>query len=848
MSKSIETLKSDLLDRSPAPVVVGDVSIKTGDICVVYCNFAFLDVIGTTAENATGLSFETFLDADSFAQLRQISHAPNQCEQDRVLNNLVILGGDGTAQMRGAAMNVTGHVSTAGHLVTLTWDLQTETSSSAAKPDNCHHTAPPITAPSRFEAAMDAFPDPFVIYDVNLNLVSWNAAYALSMTDCPTDLQKGMPIRDVLAIGVANGRIPEAVGREQEWIEETASPDAMSNKTLDIELWDDIHHRLFRYRTENGDYVVIRLNSTELVRQKRTAEEAKLRLISALNAYPSPFVIYDSADCLVAWNDAYRASMSGENDPIMVGMHRTEVARIAIRAGKFADAIGREEEWMSDEHQQKTVETPIQDIELTGDIHHRLLRSRAENGDLVIVRLDTTELVRQRRSVEQHAAQLERANLEISHQAEHDDLTGLGNRRLFKRKLQEFAAKRQVSGGEIAVLHIDLDRFKLINDTMGHAAGDQVLLDVASRIRSRATSEEVVTRIGGDEFVVLILVGDDQDRPKDLSKQLLADFTRPAHFEGKECRFGASIGLATTPVTGIDDLLANSDLALYRAKNMGRGRLGIFDQSDFEMARNQKTLADEVLRGIENQEFIPYFQPQIDAKTGVVIGLEALARWQHPERGTLAPDAFLQVAMDLDVIADIDKMIFERAVVDCTARFAHIGAYPTLSFNVSASRVHDHDPTELRLMQQMYPGNIGFELLETIFLEEEDEAFLFKVDQYREMGFTIEVDDFGSGRASVVALQRINPDRLKIDRRLVAPITQTQSGLRLLKSIVDIGHALNIGVTAEGVETQKQADLLTKVGCDRLQGFHIARPMPVEQVTQFLIDQPRRGRVGGKPA
>ncbi len=816
---------------------------------------------------------------------------------------------------------------------------------------------------ARLVAALNAYPDPIVIYDKNLNLVCWNDGYAASVTDTPEDLTEGMHLRDVLGLAIEHGRYPDAVGQEDAWVESVMTPENLGSGWEDVELDGDIHHRLLRSRSSNGDYVVIRLNSTELVRQKRTAEAAQARLLAALNAYPAPFVIYDSDDCLVVCNDAYRASMTNDPDELKAGMHRTLVARIAISAGKIANAIGREEEWMSDDHQEVDVAKPVQDLELPGDVHHRLLRTRVENGDLVMLRIDTTELVRQRRALEatqdrlfsainaypdpfaiydenhnlviwnpayaismtdnpdeikagislkdllgtaakcgripaaigreeewveayctpdvlepgvedfefsndqhhrmvrsrtekgeyvvlrlnitevvrqqraleQYSARLEKANQEITYKALHDDLTGLGNRRYLTQKFEDFVRRRSGHGGEIAALHIDLDRFKQINDTMGHAAGDEVLLDISRRILARVNAEDVVARIGGDEFVVLLYVPDDDvDRPEDLANVLLEDLSRPMRYEGKICRFGASIGLARTPLADIDQLLTNSDVALYKAKRRGRGQLGVFDRSDLEEVQRTKDVADDLLRAIETDEFVPFYQPQVDAVTRQVVGIEALARWHHPEKGILTPAAFLSVATDLHVAADIDRMIFERAVRECQRAFGAYREPLSLSFNVSENRINDSEIKTIRDCVDTYAGQISFELLETIFLEEQDDDFLARLRQLRELGIGIEVDDFGSGRASVVALQRINPDRLKIDRRLVSLVAEGSGGLRLLRSIIEIGQALELGVTAEGVETREQAEILTRLGCDRLQGFYFARPMAFSDLLSYL--------------
>ncbi len=686
----------------------------------------------------------------------------------------------------------------------------------------------------RLMSALNSYPDPIVIYGPDLRLVSWNQGYANSVTDDPSELAFGMHLRDVLHLAVDNGRYPDAVGRKDEWVDAILSEERLRTPWEDVELEGDVHHRLSRSRSANGDYVVVRLNSTEFVRQKRAAEDAEARLVSALNAYPSPFVIYGADDRLVVWNQAYEQSMTDENSHLAVGMHRTEVARTAVNAGKIIDAVGQEAKWGSLEHQSIDVAKPVQDIEIEGDIHHRLLRSRAANGDLVIVRLDITELVRQKRALERYTKKLAEANEAITHTAFHDDLTGLGNRRYLKDRLNELTFKRKTHGGEISALQIDLDRFKHINDTMGHAAGDAVLVDVANRICRRVAPEDVVARIGGDEFVVLIHADTTDDRAEKIANALIADLSLPAKIGENICRLGASVGMAQTPLVDESQLLSTSDVALYKAKRQGRGRLGVFDHSDLQAVQHRKQLAEDIRRGIENSEFVPFYQPQIDANSGALVGLEALARWQHPDGEIASPEMFLAAASDLQGMADIDGMIFEKAISECAELFAGLPMCPSLAFNVSANRIVGGETERLHRLVDLYPGKIAFELLETTFLEEQDEAFMRELEQLRKIGIEIEVDDFGSGHASVVALQKINPDRLKIDRRIVAATRTGDSGLRLLQSIVEIGHTLKIGVTAEGVETAQQAKSLAELGCDRLQGFHIGRPVSIAELAQNM--------------
>lgn len=686
----------------------------------------------------------------------------------------------------------------------------------------------------RFLAAISAYPAPFCIYDSSTKLVVWNESYAAALTDNPADLQAGMSLEDVMRVGLHNGRFTEAIGREKAWLREMLQSAENVTPVEDIEIAGDMHHRLLRSQSRNGDLVFVRLDTTELVRQQRALEETQDRLISAINAFPDPFAIYDSALNLVVWNPAFSMSLTSDASDIYVGMNVSDVVKLAVRNGQVPAADGREKEWLAEYVTPALAKTGEEDFEFADDTHYRIIRSQSENGETLVLRLNITETIRQRRALEKYAHQLEEANQQITFKALHDQLTGLGNRRYLSEKFDEISKLRHKEGGELAALHIDLDRFKQINDTIGHAAGDYVLVDVANRIRANVRSEDVVARIGGDEFVILLWVRADSDRPETLAEALLVDLTKPSFFEGRECRFGASIGIARTPLANEMDLLTNSDVALYKAKRAGRGQLAVFDQSDIHEMRQTKRLADDIMRALEEREFMPYYQPQVDAQTGLVVGVEALARWHHPETGVLSPDKFLPVATDLNVVADIDRMIFEKAITECEEAFRGLDRVPNLSFNVSANRIQFEEIAEIGRLANTYPGEIAFELLETIFLEEESDAFLMQLDQLREMGIALEVDDFGSGRASIVALQRIAPDQLKIDRRLITPMAQGNNATRLVQSIIEIGHALEIGVIAEGVETRDQARILGELGAGRLQGYYFSQPVNLPDLLIYL--------------
>ncbi len=564
-------------------------------------------------------------------------------------------------------------------------------------------------------------------------------------------------------------------------------------------------------------------------------EAAQTRLMSALSISPDPFAIFDARDRLVIWNPAFADIVSPDQDAVKAGMKKDEVISAALGNGYFDDAVGREEEFL------QNYLSDWEDGFSTGFVirikgrDYKVIRSKTPNGDRVVLRVDITEQLRQQRELSTYAERLEEANREISQQALHDELTGLGNRRYLNARLEEMIKEREQSGQELAALHIDLDRFKHVNDTMGHAAGDHVLQAVAAILKTKVRQNDTAARIGGDEFVVLMHCTPGSEIPELLADRLIEEICKPIEFENRPCRIGASVGIARTPMIPAADLLTCSDIALYKAKSGGRAMKAVFDHSDLESMKSLKRLGDDILRGLDEGEFVPVYQPQIDAESGRVVALEVLVRWDHPERGLLSPGDFLTTAFEIQAENALDAMVFKKAIEECRVHFEGWEDPPVLAFNVSLSRLMQAELVE-SIRDLAYPGKIAFELVETVFLEEEQSSFFERIEKLRAEGVTFEVDNFGSGRASIVGLRRIGPERLKIDRRLIEPITTSESASRLVQSIIDIGRALEIEVTAEGVETAAHAEELKQLGCDRMQGFHFARPLPLQDVIAMTKD------------
>ena len=419
----------------------------------------------------------------------------------------------------------------------------------------------------------------------------------------------------------------------------------------------------------------------------------------------------------------------------------------------------------------------------------------------------------------------------LEHQSLHDSLTGLPNRRYLDRYLEQ-----PDPGARHALLHVDLDHFKEVNDTFGHSVGDEVLRASASRLLAVLGPNEFTARIGGDEFVVVARSEHPELRGRELATAVHSAFAEPIVSLGFECHVGASIGVASQlePSRDIRQLLGDADIALYEAKKLGRKRVEYFSEALRLSAVSAKRTADELLSAIEHEEFVPYFQPQFSADTLEIVGVEALARWRHPRLGILTPDKFLAVAEGLNKVADIDAIILEKSLFEATRWVANNLEVKKISVNISAQRLRDQRLIQRLSELQLGASSLSFELLESISFDGHDDELVEAIQKIKSFGIDIEIDDFGTGHASITSLIELAPRRLKIDRMLIAPIAGSIAQQRLVSSIIEIGKSLGIEIIAEGVETIAHARILRDLGCHALQGYAFARPMPSDELLVYL--------------
>ena len=426
----------------------------------------------------------------------------------------------------------------------------------------------------------------------------------------------------------------------------------------------------------------------------------------------------------------------------------------------------------------------------------------------------------------------------VAKDANEDALTGLSNRRHFEIEYTTWIRDLRLYGREFAILYIDLDRFKLVNDTLGHDAGDRLLVSVANMLRDLTGETDLVARLGGDEFVVLKPLGSSALNISSLADEIVQKMQAPIILEGKSTSCSASIGvaIASTRMEDPEQALADSDAALYHAKSQGKGRWSFFTEEMHAKSIATKQLASDIFVACERREFTPFFQPLIDASTGKIASAEVLVRWFHPVKGLLSPGEFLETAEKMGLITKIDEIVF-GGLYEALALFDETGVnLPRVAVNVSSGRLAD--PTFIHdiRVSGINPARLTVEILESVYLERISDHVRWTLDELDELGVRIAVDDFGTGHASVQGLLKIRPNIVKIDRQFIQPVVADESARALVSSIIGIGKNLGMTIVAEGVESNEHARLVTEMGCDYLQGFFFGKPMCAADLRDRLIE------------
>lgn len=423
--------------------------------------------------------------------------------------------------------------------------------------------------------------------------------------------------------------------------------------------------------------------------------------------------------------------------------------------------------------------------------------------------------------------------------AHHDDLTGLPNRALLhERLLQELAHARR-NGDQLALLFLDLDRFKSVNDTLGHDSGDQLLRVAAARLSACVRESDTVARLGGDEFVVLLAGLNNPLQAAALAGQILELLSQPFQISGSECFIGASIGVSVFPADGTtaDELLKHADIAMYRAKAAGRGRFVFFEESMNVEQRERAMMERELRLAIARDQLSVQYQPRVDLRDGRLLGAEALVRWNHPELGSVSPAMFIPLAEDVGLIDDIGAWVLHHVCAQMASWRAAGYSIGTVSVNVSG-RQFKSEKLIAQVQHALESTGIAAQALELEVTEgvliDDVESVIDLLGRLKQIGVSVALDDFGTGYSSMAYLSRLPIDVLKIDQSFVRHLAHDEDARGIVQAIIAMAHALHKSVVAEGVETLAQADLLRASGCNEAQGYYFSRPLNAAALEEMM--------------
>jgi diguanylate cyclase (GGDEF)-like protein/PAS domain S-box-containing protein len=428
---------------------------------------------------------------------------------------------------------------------------------------------------------------------------------------------------------------------------------------------------------------------------------------------------------------------------------------------------------------------------------------------------------------------------ELEHQANHDALTGLANRNLLKDRLKQALALAHRYKRHFSLTFIDLDNFKLINDSLGHDIGDRLLKIAAERLAECVQEGDTVARLGGDEFVLLMAEQEQEEGVYGAVQRVMAAILRPFLIDQREFKITCSIGIASFPRDGqdADTLLRNADTAMYRAKDLGRNNFQLYSSEMNADLGERLTLETDLWNAVERNELVLHYQPKVELKTGRIVGMEALLRWRHPTKGMIPPGKFIPVAEASSLITQIGSWVIHEACSKNKAwQDANLRSVP-VAVNISARQLHDKDLVEtIRSALQttrLRPEHLEIELTESAVMMHADDA-INTMARLRGMDVRISLDDFGTGYSSLSYLKRLPVTGLKIDQSFVRDLAFDPDDAAIVRAIVAVAHELMLDVTAEGVETAEQAEFLKAHGCSEAQGYYFARPVPADEMRVLL--------------
>ena len=654
-------------------------------------------------------------------------------------------------------------------------------------------------AHARLIEALDVIPEGLAIYDADDRLVLWNRPYSDAYSVSNDALAPGAPFEGILRAGLVRQQYPDAIGREEEWLGQRLARHRQPQSSHEQHLPGDRWLRVEERRTGDGGSIGVRIDITDLKRR-----EASFRLLFEEN--PLPMWVSDANTQQLLAVNAAMCEHYGYASERLLAMAERDLRQ---------DKDGERTPAADSPRQGKALQETVTHLTASGATIDVIIESRPlryQGRDAVVsVAFDLTER--------------KRAEERVRHLAWHDALTDLPNRAALDEQLARTLASAARSGGQFAVLSIDLDRFKQVNDLCGHSTGDKVLRIVAKRLQAVAQGA-FIARVGGDEFIATTDLLPLPSSAELLARRLRDALERDVELQGQSFDLDVSVGIAVYPRDGDTEitLLANADAALYRAKHEGRGAIRLFTAAMDQQLRYRRGLERDLRSAVDNNELFLEYQPQYH-RDGNLIGYEALVRWRHPERGIVPPGEFIPIAEESQLIGVIGEWVLREACREA-ARWEE----PLqIAVNVSAVQFRRDD---LHALVRSVLGETGIsperlelEITEGVLIQNIARATSV-LNALKSLGVRIAIDDFGTGYSSLSYLEAFPIDRIKIDRSFVASLGRTQRSLMIVRAVIGLAHGLGVPALAEGVETVEQLEALRAEGCDDMQGFLLGRPQP----------------------
>ena len=557
--------------------------------------------------------------------------------------------------------------------------------------------------------------------------------------------------------------------------------------------------------------------------QEENLRIRNLQFDTAINNMSQGLCFFDAAHRLIVCNDRYVDMYDLPRDRVAPGIALTEIVDMRFEAGSFP-AMSRDEYLHWRTKVAVSAEPTDSVVELRNGRTFKIRHRPMPDGGWVATHEDITE---QRRS-----------EVKIEYMAHHDALTDLANRVLLNERLEQALGGRIDREQMVAIHHLDLDQFKAVNDTFGHAAGDKLLRTVADRLRGLARETDTVARTGGDEFVIVQGPIADPAQATALAQGIIRLMGEPFDIDGHQAVIGTSIGIAVGPGDGLtaEKLLRNADLALYHAKGDGRGMFRFFDPAMDLQMQTRRMMEHDLRRALPAGEFELYYQPVVNLASSEISGFEALIRWNHPTEGIIAPASFIPLAEEIGFIVPMGEWVIRQAC----ATAARWPKNLHVAVNISAAQFRSPS-----LMQHivaalaasgLLPSRLEIEITETVLLQNR-ETTLEILHQLRSLGVRIAMDDFGTGYSSLTYLQCFPFDKIKIDRSFVKDITENASSLNIVRAVAALASGMGMTTTAEGVETREQLDSITSEGCTEMQGFLFSKPLPAAEIERVFLSR-----------